>query len=138
MPSTLPDWAQEHMRNYLATDGADGHIWRGVPTLLLTTIGSKSGEERMLPLIYGEDDGDYVIVASKGGFAEHPAWYNNLVVQPQVQVQVAADKFSATAVAIDGARRQKLWNMMAKVWPLYIEYQQKTDRHIPVVALVRD
>ena len=138
MPSTLPDWAQEHMRNYLATDGADGHIWRGVPTLLLTTIGSKSGEERMLPLIYGEDDGDYVIVASKGGFAEHPAWYNNLVVQPKVQVQVAADKFSATAGAIDGARRQKLWNMMAKVWPLYIEYQQKTDRHIPVVALVRD
>lgn len=138
MPSTLPDWAQEHMRNYLATDGADGHIWRGVPTLLLTTIGSKSGEERMLPLIYGEDDGDYVIVASKGGFAEHPAWYNNLVVQPKVQVQVAADKFSATAVAIDGARRQELWNMMAEVWPLYIEYQQKTDRHIPVVALVRD
>ena len=138
MGSTLPDWAQEHMRNYLATDGADGHIWRGVPTLLLTTIGSKSGEERMLPLIYGEDDGDYVIVASKGGFAEHPAWYNNLVVQPKVQVQVAADKFSATAVAIDGARRQKLWNMMAEVWPLYIEYQQKTDRHIPVVALVRD
>ena len=138
MASTLPDWAQEHMRNYLATDGADGHIWRGVPTLLLTTIGSKSGEERMLPLIYGEDDGDYVIVASKGGFAEHPAWYNNLVVQPKVQVQVAADKFSATAVAIDGARRQELWNMMAEVWPLYIEYQQKTDRHIPVVALVRD
>ena len=138
MGSTLPDWAQEHMRNYLATDGANGHIWRGVPTLLLTTIGSKSGEERMLPLIYGEDDGDYVIVASKGGFAEHPAWYNNLVVQPKVQVQVAADKFSATAVAIDGARRQELWNMMAEVWPLYIEYQQKTDRHIPVVALVRD
>tara|TARA_E500000331_G_scaffold290448_1_gene286491 strand:+ start:70 stop:486 length:417 start_codon:yes stop_codon:yes gene_type:complete len=138
MGSTLPDWAQEHMRNYLATDGANGHIWRGVPTLLLTTIGSKSGEERMLPLIYGEDDGDYVIVASKGGFAEHPAWYNNLIVQPKVQVQVAADKFSATAVAIDGARRQELWNMMAEVWPLYIEYQQKTDRHIPVVALVRD
>ena len=138
MASTLPDWAQEHMRNYLATDGANGHIWRGVPTLLLTTIGSKSGEERMLPLIYGEDDGDYVIVASKGGFAEHPAWYNNLIVQPKVQVQVAADKFSATALAIDGARRQELWNMMAEVWPLYIEYQQKTDRHIPVVALVRD
>ena len=121
MGSTLPDWAQEHMRNYLATDGANGHIWRGVPTLLLTTIGSKSGEERMLPLIYGEDHGDYVIVASKGGFAEHPAWYNNLIVQPKVQVQVAADKFSATAVAIDGARRQELWNMMAEVWPLYSE-----------------
>ena len=106
MASTLPDWAQEHMRNYLATDGADGHIWRGVPTLLLTTTGSKSGEERMLPLIYGEDDGDYIIVASKGGFPQHPAWYNNLVAQPEVRVQVAADKFAATAVTIDDTRRQ--------------------------------
>ena len=88
MTSTLPDWAQEHMRNYLATDGVDGHIWRGVPTLLLTTVGCKSGASRMLPLIYGQDGDDYIIVASKGGFPEHPAWYNNLVAQPEVQVRL--------------------------------------------------
>jgi deazaflavin-dependent oxidoreductase (nitroreductase family) len=126
------------MRNYLATDGADGHIWRGVPTLLLTTTGSKSGAERMLPLIYGEDDGDYIIIASKGGYLDHPAWYNNLVAQPQVSVQVAADKFSATATTVTDARRQKLWDIMAEIWPPYIEYQQKTDRHIPVVVLTRN
>ena len=138
MTSTLPEWAQEHMRNYLATDGVDGHIWRGVPTLLLTTVGCKSGAPRMLPLIYGQDGDDYIIVASKGGFPEHPAWYNNLVAQPEVQVQVAADKFAARATTIDGQRRQKLWDIMAEIWPSYIDYQQKTDRHIPVVVLARD
>ena len=138
MTSTLPDWAQEHMHNYLATDGVDGHIWRGVPTLLLTTVGCKSGAPRMLPLIYGQDGDDYIIVASKGGFPEHPAWYNNLVAQPEVQVQVAADKFAARAITIGGERRQKLWDIMAEIWPPYIDYQQKTDRHIPVVVLARD
>ena len=138
MGSTLPDWAQEHMRNYLATDGADGHIWRGVPTLLLTTIGNRTGVERMLPLIYGEESGDYIIIASKGGFPEHPAWYNNLVAQPQVKVQVAADKFTATATTVTNERRQTLWDIMAEVWPPYIEYQEKTDRLIPVVVLNRN
>lgn len=137
MGSTLPDWAQEHMRNYLATDGADGHIWRGVPTLLLTTIGNRTGVERMLPLIYGEESGDYIIIASKGGFPEHPAWYNNLVAQPQVKVQVAADKFTATATTVTNERRQTLWDIMAEVWPPYIEYQEKTNRLIPVVVLTR-
>ena len=138
MESTLPDWAQEHMRNYLATDGADGHIWRGVPTLLLTTTGSKSGVERMLPLIYGTDGDEYIIIASKGGYQDHPAWYANLVAQPQVHVQVAADKFSATARTITDDRRQKLWDVMAEIWPPYIEYQEKTDRQIPVVVLTRN
>ena len=138
MESTLPDWVQEHMRNYLATDGADGHIWRGVPTLLLTTTGSKSGAERMLPLIYGTDGDEYIIIASKGGYQDHPAWYTNLVAQPQVHVQVAADKFAATATTITDDRRQKLWDIMAEIWPPYIEYQQKTDRQIPVVVLTRN
>jgi deazaflavin-dependent oxidoreductase (nitroreductase family) len=138
MTSTLPDWAQEHMRKYLATDGADGHIWRGVPTLLLTTVGSKSGLQRMLPLIYGEDGGDCIIVASKGGFPEHPAWYNNLVAQPKVQVQVAADKFTATAGTVDGADRQKIWDLMSGIWAPYLDYQEKTDRLIPLVRLHRD
>ena len=92
----------------------------------------------MLPLIYGEDDGDYIIIASKGGYPDHPAWYNNLEAQPQVRVQVAADKFSATATTVTDARRQKLWDRMAEIWPPYTEYQQKTDRHIPVVVLTRN
>ena len=137
MGSTLPDWAQEHMRNYLATDGADGHIWRGVPTLLLTTTGRRSGEPRMLPLIYGKDGDDYIIVASKGGHADHPAWYLNLEATRTVGLQVAADQFTATAEVVEGEGRHPIWEMMAKIWPPYIDYQEKTDRVIPVVRLRR-
>lgn len=99
--TTLPDWAVDHMNRYLATDGEDGHIWRGVPTLLLTTLGRSSGEQRMLPLIYGKDGDDHIIVASKGGHTDHPAWYLNLAASNAVSVQVAADKFC------DGGSRRR-------------------------------
>ena len=136
--NTLPDWAAEHMKNYLATDGEDGHIWRGVPTLLLTTTGRKSGEPRMLPLIYGKHGDDVVIIASKGGHADHPSWYVNLDANSAVEVQVAADKFSATAITVTDERRQAMWDALAEIWPPYIEYQEKTDRQIPVVLLQRN
>ena len=136
-PTTLPDWAVDHMKRYLATDGEDGHIWRGVPTLLLTTTGRHSGESRMLPLIYGKDGDDYIIVASKGGHADHPAWYLNLEATRTVGVQVAADKFTATAEVVEGEGRNSIWEMMAKIWPPYIDYQEKTDRFIPVIRLRR-
>jgi deazaflavin-dependent oxidoreductase (nitroreductase family) len=135
--TTLPDWAVDHMNRYLSTDGEDGHIWRGVPTLLLTTTGRSSGEPRMLPLIYGKDGEDHIIVASKGGHAEHPAWYLNLAASSDVMVQVAADKFAATAAVVEGEDRSRIWDTMAEIWPPYIEYQQKTDRFIPVVRLRR-
>jgi len=136
-PTTLPDWAVDHMNRYLATDGEDGHIWRGVPTLLLTTTGRHSGEPRMLPLTYGKDGEDHIIVAFKGGHADHPAWYLNLEAIRTVGVQVAADKFTATAEVVEGEGRQSIWEMMAKIWPPYIDYQEKTDRFIPVVRLRR-
>ncbi len=83
----LPGWIRDHMKRYIESDGRDGHMWdassaggSGIfPTLLLTTRGRRSGEPRMLPLIYGESDSDYVIIGSKGGFPSHPAWYLNLV-----------------------------------------------------------
>lgn len=136
--STLPDWAVEHMNRYLETDGEDGHIWRGVPTLLLTTTGRSSGAARMLPLIYGKDGDDHIVVASKGGHTDHPAWYLNLAAASGVQVQVAADKFSATATVVDDADRSRIWNMMAEIWPPYIEYQDNTERQIPIVRLRRN
>ena len=136
-PSTLPDWAVDHMNRYLETDGEDGHIWRGVPTLLLTTLGRSSGEQRTLPLIYGKDGDDHIIVASKGGHADHPAWYLNLQASNAVSVQVAADKFSARAELVEETDRARIWDMMAEIWPPYNEYQEKTDRQIPVVRLRR-
>ena len=135
--TTLPDWAVDHMNRYLETNGEDGHIWRGVPTLLLTTTGRSSGAPRMLPLIYGKDGDDHIIVASKGGYPDHPAWYTNIEASNAVQVQVAADKFSATAELVEGDDRTRIWQVMAEIWPPYNEYQAKTDREIPVVRLRR-
>jgi len=135
LPAELPGWIAEHMKKYLATNGADGHIWNGVPTLLLTTIGRKSLEERTLPLIYGRDGDRYLIVASRGGAPDHPGWYKNLVAHPNVGLQVAADKFKARAATAKGAERERLWKLMTKIWPAYDEYQTKTKREIPVVTL---
>ena len=133
----LPDWIAEHLRKYLATNGADGHIWNGVPTLLLTTTGRKSGAAQQLPLIYGKDGDHFVIVASRGGAPDHPGWYKNLAALPEVKVQVLADKFSARARTATGAERARLWQAMAKVFPPYEEYKAKTSREIPVVVLER-
>ena len=133
----LPGWIADHLRRYQATDGADGHLWNGVPCLLLTTIGRKSGASLTLPLIYGRDADRVLIVASRGGAPDHPAWYKNLAAQPRVSVQVAADKFAAMARTAAGDERSRLWNAMAKIWPAYNEYQAKTTREIPVVVLER-
>ena len=133
----LPGWIAEHLNKYQATNGADGHIWNGVTTLLLTTTGRKSGDARTLPLIYGKDGDRYVIVASRGGAPDHPGWYKNLVAQPRVRLQVAADKFDARASTAKGAERTRLWQVMTKIWPAYDDYQRKTSREIPVVILER-
>jgi deazaflavin-dependent oxidoreductase (nitroreductase family) len=133
----LPGWIVDHMRKYVETDGKDGHIWNGVPTLLLTTTGRKSKQPLMLPLIYGKDGDRHVIVASKGGDPNHPAWYLNLVAQPKVQVQVGAAKFAANARTATAKERPALWKLMAKIWPAYDDYQKKTDREIPLVVLER-
>ncbi|HEY3763798.1 MAG TPA: nitroreductase family deazaflavin-dependent oxidoreductase [Gaiellales bacterium] len=130
-------WYAEHVDRYLATDGEDGHDWQGVPTLLLTTRGRKSGEPRTLPLIYGRDGDRLLIVASRGGAPSHPSWFLNLQADPHVQVQVKADRFDATARAATPDEKPRLWKTMTSIWPAYDEYQTRTDRDIPVVVLER-
>lgn len=131
-------FGDEHVRRYEETDGEVGHDWQdGVPCLILTTTGRKTGQERKLPLIYQEHNGSYVIVASKGGDPQHPGWYLNLQANPEVKVQVKADQFTATARTATADERAQLWSKMTKVWPAYDEYQAKTDREIPVVVLDR-
>ncbi|HVV12809.1 nitroreductase family deazaflavin-dependent oxidoreductase [Amycolatopsis sp.] len=131
-------FGDEHVRRYEETDGEVGHDWNGgVPTLVLTTVGRKTGQERKFALIYQEVDGAYVIVASKGGADKHPGWYLNLQAQPEVKVQVKADRFTARARTAEGDERARLWKKMAAVWPDYDNYQAKTEREIPVVVLER-
>jgi deazaflavin-dependent oxidoreductase (nitroreductase family) len=130
-------FGQEHVDRYRATDGEEGHEWRGTTTLLLTTTGRKSGEERTTPLIYQEHDGDYLIVASKGGADEPPAWYRNLEANPAVGVQVMGDRFEANARTASSDEKPEMWKKMTGAWPAYDDYQTKTDREIPVVVLER-
>lgn len=130
-------WVREHIHRYIETEGRSGHEWRGVPTLLLTTRGRKSGKWRRTALIYGKDGEDVVIVASRGGHAHHPAWYLNLVDNPEVEVQVGADKFTAVAHTADAEEKARLWPLMASIWPDYDKYQARTEREIPVVVLER-
>ncbi len=129
-------WVAEHTQRYLETGGEDGHEWRpGVPTLLLTTTGRRSGVKRRTALIYGRDNADYVVVASKGGAPEHPAWYLNLEADPQVEVQGLDAVVPATARTATGEERERLWALMRLIWPAYDEYQTPTEREIPVVVL---
>ena len=134
--STL--FGEEHVKRYQETDGEEGHIWReGSTILLLTTVGRKSGRESTTPLIYGLDGDNPVIVASKGGAPEHPGWYKNLVANPAAEVQIKGDVFPVRARDAEGEERERLWKLMNVEWPHYEEYQQKTDREIPVVILER-
>lgn len=140
------DWTRDHVRRYLETGGADGHIWRGhdgkghFPCLLLTTIGRKSGERRTTPLIYGLDGGNHVVVASQGGLPNHPGWFFNIDADPRVTVQVRADVFAARARAATAEERERLWPMMVGIYPPYEAYRKRASetRDIPVVLLVAD
>ena len=131
-------YGEEHVRRYRETDGEYGHDWRrGSSTLLLTTTGRRSGEQRTSPLIYGRSGDDYLIVASKGGSDKPPAWYVNLRENPEAEVQVLADKFRARARDATPEEKPEMWREMVSHWPDYDAYQQRTEREIPVVVLER-
>lgn len=126
-----------HVKLYQETKGEQGYIWNDAPILLLTTKGHKSGQMRTTPLIFARDGEALVIIASKGGAPEHPDWYVNLSAEPNVRVQVKDEVFDAVARTVAGPERQRLWEEAVKVWPQYADYQQATDRQIPVVVLER-
>ena len=130
-------FGQVHVDRYRATDGEEGHDWRGTQTLLLTTKGRKSGEDRTTPLIYGRHGDDYLIVASKGGADKPPAWYLNLQANPEAEIQVKGDRLKVRARDAGSDEKPDVWQTMTSEWPAYDEYQTKTDRQIPVVVLER-
>ena len=133
-PAPRP-WFADHVDRYLATGGEDGHDWNGNPTLLLTTRGRRSGELHTLPLIYGRDGENFMIVASRGGAPKHPSWYLNLVAEPEVGLQVRDRVLTARAHTADPDERRRLWPVMAGIFPEYDVYQTKIDREIPLVVL---
>ncbi|MFG3420708.1 nitroreductase family deazaflavin-dependent oxidoreductase [Micromonospora sp. NPDC049460] len=139
MAETIEDspvgWVASHVERYLATDGADGGRFHGYDALLITTRGRRTGKLRRTALIYGRDGDRYLLVASNGGAARHPAWYLNLCADPEVQVQVGAERFRGRARTATAEERPRLWQVMTGVFPTYARYQQGTDREIPVVVV---
>ena len=129
------DWVAEQTRTYLDSGGTKGHESNGVYTLILATTGRKTGTPRRTCLIYGTAGDDFVVVASKAGADEDPAWFKNLQANPSVGVQVGTRRLNARARVATPAERGSLWTQMAKIFPLYDEYAEKTAREIPIVLL---
>ena len=139
-PKTIYDspsqWVADHIREYVETGGEQGHEWRpGVPTLLLTTKGRRSGKLRRSALIYGRMGDSYVVVASKGGHPKHPLWYLNLKANPEVEIQVMDEIMKGVARDARDDERPFLWEQMAAIWPAYDDYQEQTSRRIPLVVI---
>jgi deazaflavin-dependent oxidoreductase (nitroreductase family) len=133
-------WVRDQVERYEATDGREANTLRdtGLPVVIFTTRGNKSGKIRKTPLMRVEHDGEYVMVASQGGAPKHPVWYFNLKADPTaLMVQDGADRFDATARELSGEERAVWWERAVAAYPSYADYQRKTEREIPVFLVSR-
>jgi deazaflavin-dependent oxidoreductase (nitroreductase family) len=128
-------WIRDQVEEYESSGGTTGTTMRGVPVVVVTSVGARSGKLRKNPVMRVEHDGAYAAVASKGGAPQHPDWYRNLVEHPLVELQDEAAKGDYTAREVSGEEREVWWKRATEVWPDYAEYQTKTDREIPVFVL---
>jgi deazaflavin-dependent oxidoreductase (nitroreductase family) len=128
-------WVARHIRSYVRTNGKSGHRFHGRDALLLTTRGRKTGTLRRTALYYGRDGDRYLVVASGGGEPTHPAWFLNLLANPDVVLQVGAEVFVARARTASPVEKPALWEKMVAIFPKYADYQAKTARDIPVVII---
>jgi deazaflavin-dependent oxidoreductase (nitroreductase family) len=133
----MNDWNRQTIEAFRANEGKVGGMWEGRPLLLLTTTGAKSGQRRTTPTMYLRDGDRLLIFASKGGAPTHPAWYHNLVAHPEVTVEVGPETYEANATVLNGEERDRLFARQAELYPQFGEYQTKTTRKIPVIALER-
>lgn len=129
--------AREDAEKYMASGGTDGTEMEGRPTVLLTTVGAKTGKIRKSPLMRVEHDGEYAIVASMGGAPANPAWYTNVVKNPRVELQDGTVTGDYDAREVFDAEKATWWERAVATWPPYAEYQTRTDRAIPVLVLTR-
>ena len=130
-------WVRDQVEEYESSGGTRGTTNRGVPVVVITSVGSKSGKLRKNPVMRVEHDGVYAAVASKGGTPENPSWYRNFVEHPHVELQDGPDKGDYIAREVSGDEREQWWERAVEVWPDYASYQEKTDRQIPVFVLER-
>ena len=132
-PSTW-DWVREQVETYERSKGTEANTLRdtGIPVVIITSRGAKSGKLRKFALMRVEHDGEYALIASKGGAPEHPGWYHNLVAEPHVMIQDGPEPQDYRVEIVTGDERQEWWDRGVAVFPPYAEYQEKTDREIPV------
>lgn len=128
-------WWQEQVEAFEASNGTQASTLRGVPIVVVTMTGAKTGAERKVPVMRVEHDGSYAVIASKGGAPNNPAWYHNLVAHPRVQLQDGSRRRAYVAHEASGAERDLWWERAVAVWPDYAGYQERTERQIPVVVL---
>ena len=135
---TPPDFTLlgvEHINAYRESDGEVGYLWNGVPTLLLTATGRRTGEARTSALIFARDGDDYLVVASMGGWPTHPQWYLNVTANPAAEIQVKGEHIPVVARTASPEEKPRLWKIVSDQWPNYDVYQSRTERDIPVVVL---
>ena len=138
-PSTWK-WVRDQVELYESSGGTKGTTLRdtGMPVVIVTNRGVKSGKIRKTPVMRVEHEGRYAVVASVGGAPEHPTWYHNLVADPHVELQDGPQKWDIVAREVSGEERQDWWDRAVAAYPPYADYQQKTDRVIPVFVLERE
>lgn len=127
--------SRDQVERYESSGGTEGTTMRGLPVVILTSIGAKSGKLRKNPLMRVEHDGNYAVVASMGGAPKHPVWYYNLVKHPQVELQDGPVKQDMVARELRGDEKTQWWARAVEAYPDYADYQKKTDRQIPVFVL---
>ena len=125
-------WVRDQVAAYEGSGGTEATTLRGVPVVVVTSKGAKSGRLRKNPVMRVEHEGSYALVASKGGAPSHPTWYHNLVANPTVELQDGPDRRKYTVRVAEGNERETWWERAVEVWPAYADYQKKTDRQIPV------
>ncbi|HEX5512070.1 MAG TPA: nitroreductase family deazaflavin-dependent oxidoreductase [Actinomycetales bacterium] len=128
-------WVREQVEKFERTNGAEGGMLRGMPIVVLTMKGAKTGKIRKVPLMRVEHDGRYAAVASLGGAPTHPVWYYNIKANPRLQLQDGPNRYDMVARELSGEERQLWWDRAVQAYPDYADYQQKTDREIPVFVL---
>ena len=131
------DWNTKIIEEFRANQGKVGGQFEGAPLLLLTSTGARSGQERVNPMMYLPEGDRLFVFASKAGAPTNPDWYHNLVAHPRATVEVGADRFEVTAAVVTGPERDRVYAEQAARYPGFAEYQQQTDRVIPVVELSR-
>jgi len=128
-------WVREQVAEYESSDGRRGTTMRGLPVVILTSRGARSGKIRKTPLMRVEHDGVYAVVASQGGAPEHPRWYHNLKADPRVELQDGHQRRDMTAREVVGEEKTVWWERAVDAYPDYASYQERTEREIPVFVV---